>query len=173
MSIDKKIFRMCKTAIRQKFGNLDDLPPDLANTVANIFYKSFELSPKWVGKKSIKQRYSNASLVGEELNSEGGFADFLKNIISYYETAKDDRSIIDKMVKQSRNVNNITEMIYELRKLNRNDGLPNYRNKVQDILDLMKYGIEDAGKKTLIMREIERDLKEKEVDEVPDLYRYI
>ncbi len=44
---------------------------------------------------------------------------------------------------------------------------------MQDILDLMKYGIEDAGKKTLIMREIERDLKEKEVDEVPDLYRYI
>ena len=164
---------MCKTAIRKKLGNLDDLQPDLANTVANMFYKSFELSVQWAKKKASKQRYTDSSHMAEILNSEGGFADFLKNIVSYYETTKDDRSIIDKMLKQSKNVDNITEMIYELRELNRNASHQNYRNKVQDILDVMKYGIEDAENKSLIMREIERDLKEREVDEIPDLYRHI
>ena len=92
---------MCKEAIRQKLRKLDDLEPDLANTVANIFYKSFELSVQWAKKKASKQRYSDSSHMAEILNSEGGFADFLKNIVSYYETTKDDRSIIDKMLKQN------------------------------------------------------------------------
>ena len=145
----------------------------MVNTVANTFYKSFDLSVKWVEKKSIAPNYTSTSPIGEVLHAEGDFASTLKNIVSHFETARDDRSMIDKMVKQSKNVDNIIDMINELRQLNKNDQPLIYKNKVQLIVDMMKYGIEDAGKKTRIMREIERDLKEKEVDEVPDLYRYI
>ena len=36
--VDQKILEKCRDAIRRNLGPLDDIPPELANTVANVYY---------------------------------------------------------------------------------------------------------------------------------------
>lgn len=42
MKLDKDILNLCEKAIQYRLGNLEDMPYELANTVANIYYKFLE-----------------------------------------------------------------------------------------------------------------------------------
>ena len=42
MKLDKNVLNMCEKAIQYRLGNLEDMPYELANTVANIYYKFVE-----------------------------------------------------------------------------------------------------------------------------------
>ena len=63
--------------------------------------------------------------------------------------------------------------IDDLRKKYKSNKSEGYIKKTDHILDVMKYDIKDSSKKTSIMRAIERDMKEKDLAEIPDLYKYI
>ena len=41
---DEKIFLVTRQALASDFGNLDDLPRELANTIANVYYRFWSLS---------------------------------------------------------------------------------------------------------------------------------
>lgn len=41
--IKQEILEACAAAIDKDFGSLTDLPPELANTIANVYYKFFAL----------------------------------------------------------------------------------------------------------------------------------
>ncbi|HLE24198.1 MAG TPA: hypothetical protein VI935_00950 [Thermodesulfobacteriota bacterium] len=41
MEVKKEILELCKMKIYNELGSLDDLPYELANTVANVYYRLF------------------------------------------------------------------------------------------------------------------------------------
>jgi hypothetical protein len=168
MQVDKKIMEMCRIAVRQRFGDLEDLPKEIANTVANVFYRFFELSMKWAARKS--QEPFSADEPQEGRASE---KNTIKDITSYYEKVRQDRQLIDELTRYQRSFDQITRMVHELRDINRQENLDAYKDKCYQILDSMKYKIEDIENKNPIMRAIERALKIKEVDETPGLYKLL
>ena len=42
MKLDKDVLNLCEKAIQYRLGDLEDMPYELANTVANIYYKFVE-----------------------------------------------------------------------------------------------------------------------------------
>lgn len=76
MEIDKKILTMCKTTIAQKLVSIDDLSDELANTLVNILYRSFELSFKWpesmakiVNQNPQQKAHDSLDLKSEHISS--------------------------------------------------------------------------------------------------------
>ncbi len=52
----QEILKLCEKEILNDFSNIDDIPYELANTIANIYYKSFDHAigtmdhPGWIPK---------------------------------------------------------------------------------------------------------------------------
>ena len=143
------ILSICKNSIREDLGTLDDLPYELANTIANVYYRAFckavhifryrrhfpgamaSLAPRRIsGKKNLRRA------VGRPFRTEfQAIADFVSEIRSIDKTAYPDL----------------------------------YRFAVTFMLDCLKYDIRDVGKKTELRRIIERQLKKPAVRELPGL----
>ena len=59
------VFELCEKTIRKDLGNIDDLPYELANTVANAYYKYFDQAldimkrarnnPGWIPKEMKRE----------------------------------------------------------------------------------------------------------------------
>ena len=39
--VDQEILERCRDAVRRNLGSLDDIPPELANTIANVYYRFY------------------------------------------------------------------------------------------------------------------------------------
>ncbi len=168
---NSKILAMCRTAVNKKLGSLDDLPHELANTVVNIFYRYFEVCVGWAGTKlggppGGSYHGGDRAGLGEKAFIFGGS----ETIGSLYSRAKRDHEAIEKMRYHLRQSEHIVKMVRALRGIDREREPRAYEAKTKYILDMMKYKIKDANKKSDIIRDIERDLNRKEVDEIPDLY---
>lgn len=172
MAIDKRLLEMCKTAIRQRLGNLDDLPGELANTVANKFYKHFQLAVSWTESKLEKQDKAFLPKIKNKLDKKTYSLDSTRKILSYYERIKTDQAAINKMTNALRNIDKLIKMISDLRMIDKANEPIIYQDKVNYTLDVMKYNIKDSKNLDSIMRAIERNLKRRDVDEFPDLYKY-
>ena len=58
---NQDVLELCEKTIRKDLGNIDDLPYELANTVANVYYKYFDQAldimkrasnnPGWIPKE--------------------------------------------------------------------------------------------------------------------------
>ena len=173
MQIDRKILEMCKTAIKQRLRSLDDLPDELANTVANIFYRSFELSMKWTENISQKAYHHIRADMGMSSDTKIDAPDSSANIKAYYDKTRANHKDIDDMNRALHAAANIVTMITGLRSIDKTKKPNTYRAKVDFILDVMKYGIKDPESENSIAKAIERDLREKDIKEIPHLYRYI
>jgi hypothetical protein len=173
MSIDENILRMCKSAIRQNLGSLEDLPVEVANTVANIYYRSYELSMGWTSSKSSN---GEGQIPVEDLEAPNGGKELstsLKAAMASFDKMKNEKEIVSKIRDSFRSMNNINKMINALRAFNKTEEPLEYKKLVEDILDIMKYNIKDVHKKTPVIREIERMLKGEDLDEIPSLYKRI
>ena len=126
--------------IRNDFGDLGDLPRELATTVANVYYRFFAFSQN-----------AGASLGGgsEGHNPMERYSKFMQDtgtVMSSFQFAKE-------LINSAR----------ETRK--HNSALFDYMTVLT--LDVLKYNIDNAADKTPIRRAIER--KFKKVDEISDL----
>jgi hypothetical protein len=173
MPVDDTVMQMCRAAIHQKLGSLGDLPSELANTAVNIFYKYFELSLKWTQMKSVYLPSPHAVGLNGTSQAYDTLSDSIKNITFYYDNLKDVHELVVKVAEAKQDAEKIINMIHKLRKIDRSKNSNEYERMVETILDLMKYNIKDAWKKTPILRGIERVLRNDMVNEIPELYKLV
>ena len=154
MGIDKSVIVNCEEAIKDRLGTLSDLPYELANTVANIYYKYFELYgdgfPDYNSFTSLKDIPENVHPV-----------DFMAQRATSYSTA-------------GPQLNATNETIDKLRESDLKGTNPEmYQNAVGVIVDFIKYGIEDADQKSPMRRKLERKFRKKRVREIPNLIEFL
>lgn len=126
--------------IKGQLGNLDDLPPELQNTVSNIYYRA---NPSTI----IQHATGNA------------LRDFEKNSLEMINRTSD-LKFVGEMIASLREVK---------QEASSNDLDFVYGHLVTLILDVYKYRIENANDKSPIRRSIERKFKKPE-SEIPNLY---
>lgn len=145
MKHDSNVIEICRTVIEESFGDLSDLPKELANTVANIYYNHYNYIANY---KACKGKY---------------FPDELKdgnNFISNFE------QFIQNKIFLETSVESLPDIIDNLRDMEEVDAnLYNYT--VEVLLDIYKYKIKNVLKKSLIRRRIERRFCE--VNEITNL----
>jgi hypothetical protein len=171
--IDKKILEMSRAAVGQKLGKLEDLPPELANTVANVFYKYFELTTRWRQHTlgSCKSTSSEQAESGKDLDDASIGA--MDAVLLHYAKTREDQESLHRMREASLKTGRVAAAVIALRKIDRQREPGRYDDRVKHILDGFKYRIENAEKKSFIARTIERDLNLGDIDEIPELYRLL
>ena len=142
--------KMCEQAICKELGSLNDLPRELANTVANIFYKylggPLETTqavdtPNWIPKSSHR-----AQDIGTKL-------------ISLFTVQQDIRLDFDL----------VPDLIKGVRMCDK-DKQPDVCKRMVDFsLFILKYHIKDALNKSYLRLRIERYLARNKVQEIPNL----
>lgn len=124
-----------REVIIDDLGSIDDLPRELANTIANTYYQCF---------LPIESRES------ADHNVPGVLKDS-----------------IDENARLSAALEHLPPMIKALRQIDKRTRPELYDYSVEFCLDIFKYKITDAGKKTGIRRMLERKLKR--VNEIDNL----
>jgi len=147
--VNKEVLELAENAIRKELGTLDDIPYELANTVANIYYRFFALASEVKDKPKEGWMLTAIKRSGD---LERGLAHFI-----------DDYARIESDLKSA------PKFINGLRAIDKSKEPKLYRYTVDFILDCLKYNIPNATKKTAIRRKIERKFRKKYVKEIPNL----
>ena len=142
--ISQHALREAAEAIRMNLGDLSDLPIDLANTLANIYYRLFAYKEHVLsgGRSRFLEPYMPKSNNIFDVQTNN----FHAEAIASSEYAKD--------------------LVQSVRQL-RVDEPELFTHFVTLALDVIKYNIENAASKSPIRRALERKLKK--VYEVPQL----
>lgn len=140
------VLTMCEEKIKNDLGSIDDLPYELANTVANIYYKFLNYTYQGLGEGKIPK----------EIKRE---ADLSEGLSSYLKSTN----------KRISDVQKIPEFIGELRKIDKYQTPNKYQAMIELILDILKYEIKDVFYKSGIRRAFERKMKKGKVQEIPNL----
>ena len=146
--LNQDIENKLKEIIKNQFGTLSDLPRDLSNTILNIYYRSIVRMKESENKKG-------AWIPSDIINSK----DFFEGYKKYVEHQSNDISymeILPKIISDIRGV-----------RTDSNQEKAIYDYMVELTLDIFKYNIKNANKKTPLRRRIER--KFVKVDEIPNL----
>ena len=144
--VDNEILRQCQKELQRLYGGLNDIPHELANTIANLYYKFLRTK-----KEFEKSKYIIPSLL------EGGdISEKMPQWICDQEKVLAFLPIIPDNVKY-------------LRSLDKKKQPHLYKMWVDFFLDCIKYNIKNAIKKSGLRRMIERNFKTKEVREIPGL----
>lgn len=145
--IDYTILEQCKREIKEKIGTIKDLPPELANSLANFYYRYF----------LILNELSNGSLPSIVSKNK----DIFKGLKQFSYESEKILSFIGL----------IPEQVHALRQFKSN-GQPNlYKMWTDLMLDIYKYDIKNATRKIGLRRFIER--KFKNVKEIDGLSNYM
>ena len=146
----KEVLEMCEKAIRNDLESLDDLPCELANTVANVYYQYFNHGSE------MRQAANRPGWIPKEMKRDPdmrvGMASFIENstrIMANFEAAQ--------------------KYVEVLRGIDKRRQPNNYQAMVDFILDCLKYDIKDAEKKMGLRRMIERKFRKANVHEIPNL----
>ncbi len=144
----KEVLDMCEEAIRDQLGTLEDLPYELANTVANVYYRFFAL-----GLEAIKRGpHSLPTSVRRETSLAKGAATYIEDTT---------RSITD--------VESVPATIKGLREIDKHQQPNLYQYSVDFALDCLKYDIKNVHLKPGLWRMVERKIKKNKVKEIPNL----
>ncbi|MFC1553385.1 hypothetical protein ACFL7D_02015 [candidate division KSB1 bacterium] len=147
--VNEEIIKDCREAINSQLGQLDDIPYDLANTIANIYYKYFLIG------EDLIQNPIPKSIIREE------------NILNEMQAFRKEHHNLEFKLKA------IPDLLMQLRSIKK-DKCPNLYNMwVHVCYDILKYDIKFAMKKTGIRRAIERYFKRSKVNEIPRLINLI
>ena len=147
----QEVLEMCEKAIRNDLGDLDDLPYELANTLANVYYKYFDHAVD-----VMKRAANNPGWIPKEMKRE---TDMLEGLTSFVENTAIFESDFEA----------VPNFIEGLREIDKHEQPNLYQYTVDFILDCLKYDIKDAHKKTGLRRMIERKIKKRKVQEIPNL----
>jgi hypothetical protein len=150
------ILVILKNAISNNLGKMNDIPIELANTIANIYLRFLSLiydmgpNPPYCIPISIKLERQE----GEDFrNASRNFDDIAAHILA--------------------DINAINKFTINLRKIDP-DKQPNlYRYAVTYILDDIKYNIKHVKFKPEIWRNVERIFKKQRVKEIPTLAKLL
>jgi len=147
---DKEALEVAEGYIKSQLRTLNDLPRELANTIANVYYK-FALN--FLEKSDNSGR---EFLVPESLKQKQGI---------------DPRESFERFMvnqtKLSSDVEAARKFVEALRETDKAKQPNLYQASIDFILDCLKYNIEKPQKKSGVRRMIER--KFKTVDEIRDL----
>ena len=126
-------------------GHLGDIPYDLANTIANIYYEFFKID-KGLQKEGIPKDYFKSENIFDDLRP---FSQRIRRLHFKLEIMRD--------------------LITHLREIDQ-DKQPNlYKLWLSVCYDTLKYDIPNTMKKSGIRRKIERYFKKSKVNEIPRL----
>lgn len=142
---------MCENAIRKDLGSLDDIPYELANTIANVYYRYFNHAFDIMNRAA-----NNPNWIPKQVKRE---PDLIKGFQSFAEdTARftSDYEVASKAIQGLREIDKIRQP-------------NNYQFMVDFILDCLKYDIKDAHKKIGLRRMIERKFSKASEREIPNL----
>ena len=148
----KEVLEMCEKAIRNDLGSLDDLPYELANTVANVYYQYFNRA----SETEMRLAPNSTGWIPKEMKREPDMRVGLTSFIEDSTRIMADFEAAPKYVEVLRGID-------KRRQPN------NYQAMVDFILDCLKYDIKDAEKKMGLRRMIERKLRKANVHEIPNL----
>lgn len=145
MSYKMDLLKLAEQAIKRNMGRLDDIPRELANTVANIYYRFFsmasEMGPEWIPSQMTRATDMRQGLV----------------------------EFIEESASLIADVKAIPKAILDLRKIDKYRQPNLYSFSVEYLLDEFKYNIKNAAYKPGIWRKIERLFKKSKVKEIPNL----
>ena len=151
MKIDEDVLRQAAEAMLSDLGETTDLPAELANTIANVYYRFFACAEHMM-------RGGNTNLLEPYLESPTGFSDAFRQ---FSQLNTDAIAAIES----------VKDLVRSAREAKEQGGKVAFSYCVTLILDVFKYGISNAHTKSPIRRAIER--KFKKTKEIPDLFHYI
>lgn len=149
---EDQILKLTYHYITKRFKSIEDLPEELGNTLANIYYHDIE-----IGIKTLKEFNSDHPFFNQEDTDYDKKLDMLKS-------AKPDTL---------NNIKTINRMIDSYREIKAAEKPSASKFIAQLILDTMKYDIKDAPGKSELRRWFERIQKKKNVREIPNLFTII
>jgi hypothetical protein len=147
-----EVLELCEKLIHAQLGTMDDLPYELANTIANVYYRYCD-----VLLDSMQRAENNpVGWVPKEVKTcndpISGLINFQKKVAQYTADVK----IAPDVIKTLREIDKIkTPHLYD--------------DMVDFILDNYKYNIKNVQKKIGLRRIIERKIKSSSVNEIPHL----
>jgi hypothetical protein len=148
--IRQDIIKMCEQAICKDLGALNDLPHELANTVANIFYKY--LSSSFETPQSVDTQ-NWIPISAHRLQDIG------TKFLSLFTDQQDIRLDFDL----------VPDLIKGVRMCDKSKQPDVYKRMVDFSLFIIKYHIKDAINKSYLRLRIERYLARNTVQEIPNL----
>lgn len=163
---DEDLLPLCEELIRAEINTVKDLSRDLANTLANEYYRFLVLAVPHI-KHRLAGRIT-LSVIKEELrndNIEVGVAN------PEYKSPPGDELATALAVVEA-----IAQFIGILRGIDKNKDPIQHRSTVDLITDYLKYDMPEAGDKLLLKRFFERAVKKskkKAKEQIPDLIDYI
>ncbi len=143
---DKNIIRLSSYFIKNDIDSLNDLPLELSNTVANIYYNAIH--------QILEEKFNETELVkikAEEIEP------FLKSKENHF---LDDMELIKRMIKSFREI-----------KVNEKQRDAHFISML--IIDEIKYKIETPHKKSFLLRWCLRFFRRKKVLEIENLNQLI
>jgi len=144
--VNPEALERCRETIAAELGSIDDLPYELSNTIANVYYLHIRTLVEGQRPGSLPAQVKEFG----DLNM--GMERFIEDTV----WASNMRDAIPEMVGALREVDRLTQ--------------PNlYAALVDYLLDLLKYRIRDADKNTGVRRVIERWFRKKRVREIGGL----
>jgi len=147
----REILMMCEKAIKKDLDSLDDLPHELANTIANVYYKFYNLAGEVMDQSS-----GNPNWLPTQAKRELDLGTGLKSFVHDFDKFMNDRDAAPNFIRALREIDKRLQ--------------PNlYRFTVNFILDCLKYDIKNAGHKTQLRRMLERKLHKNRVQEIQGL----
>lgn len=197
MPINKNIIEICRNAILYRLGGLDDISYELSNTVANVYYRFFDMFNHKImaenGFVDNKALFNDLDLqvdIQEVHENPGAMLietiDTLQSMTESHFLRKriGDTDPFTKMLgldPQSHEERTrifvefrfINAIIGYLRLLQKHEQFARTIMMIECILDAFKYRISKVTYKTPIRRKIERKLKKKKVDEIPNLVDFL
>ena len=141
-TINQKALQYAAKLIECSIDTLDDMPTELANTIANIYYKFALLSIE-----SEEMPFPFGKAPGRDSREK------MNNYVEYSIKVKAEFEAVPKFVQV-------------LRECKKNNS-PEYDGILHFVLDNLKYNIKNATFKSLIVRKMERPFKK--VDEIEGL----
>jgi len=150
--LNKNAFSKAVEHLAGNLGSLDDLPSELANTIANIYYRAWE---QWIALAPMRKGTpAPAAIIFDHPDGAlEGYRQFTKKSSSLVAGYKHAASMISAIRDTQRKHPDRKDLVHYM---------------VQVALDSLKYDIDNAHQKTPIRRSIERRFKKPE--EISDLY---
>ncbi|QWV93867.1 hypothetical protein KP004_01340 [Geomonas oryzisoli] len=155
--MNTKIIDMTASMIKNKLGTVTDLPVELANTIANVYYKYCKILVEEANRNQHRGDYIPNSITRER----GSIAN---NMFEWMEKVERLSVICNSTIPETVNI---------LRQIRDNEppGSPMYSMLVEVEINTYKYNIKDAISKSPLRAKIER--KFSKVDEIPNLIDFI
>ena len=143
--VDPVIVKKCRLMMYGEFGHLGDIPHELTNTIANIYYEFFKID-KGLQKEGISKDYFKSENIFDDLEP---FSHRIRGIQFKLDTMRN--------------------LIPYLREIDQ-DKQPNlYKLWLSVCYDILKYDIPNTMKKSGIRRKIERFFKKRNTHEIDGL----